>query len=118
MITRRAAAAGLATTLIGLSGRAGAQTSSSSPIVEGLKGNRLSWTVTAKPRSRRLFPGAGADAGVWTLNDELASVFRMKHGADVRLSLQNETPQPLSLHFHGVRGPNDIDGVGGLTQKP
>ena len=25
---------------------------------------------------------------------------------------------PLSLHLHGVRGPNAMDGVGGLTQEP
>ena len=32
--------------------------------------------------------------------------------------LRNETPLPLSLHLHGVRGPNAMDGVGGLTQEP
>ncbi|HZW46570.1 MAG TPA: multicopper oxidase family protein [Microvirga sp.] len=118
MITRRAAATGLAATLVGVGHRAGAQTASPSPVVESLKGNGLRWTVTAKPRSMRLLPGATTDADLWTFNDELAPVFRLKHGAEVRLSLTNETALPLSLHFHGVRGPNAMDGVGGLTQKP
>lgn len=117
MITRRAATAGLATTLIGLAGRGAAQTAPPA-VVDGLKGNGLSWTVTAKPRPMRLRPDAAKDADLWTFNGELAPVFRLKHGAGVRLSFENETPQPLSLHFHGVRGPNDMDGVGGLTQKP
>jgi FtsP/CotA-like multicopper oxidase with cupredoxin domain len=118
MITRRAATAGLASALIGLAGRAAAQGSSPSPIVNGLKDNGLSWTVTAKPQSMRLRPDATKDTDLWTFNNELAPVFRLRHGADLRLSLRNETTLPLSLHFHGVRGPNDMDGVGGLTQKP
>ncbi|WP_114943668.1 multicopper oxidase family protein [Microvirga calopogonii] len=119
MITRRAVTAGLATTVIGLAGRATAQTATPSPVsVDGLKGNGLGWTVTAKPRSLRLRPDAAKDADLWMFNGEMAPVFRLKHGAEVRLSFENETPQPLSLHFHGVRGPNEMDGVGGLTQKP
>ncbi len=66
----------------------------------------------------RLRPDAAKDADLWTFDGELAPVFRLKHRANVWLSLQNETPQPLSLHSHGVRGTNDMDGVGSLTQKP
>jgi len=118
MITRRAATAGLAATLTGLGRWASAQTASPSTAADGLNGNGLRWTVTARPQAMRLQPGAAKDADIWTLNGELAPVFRLKHGADMRLSLRNETALPLSLHFHGVRGPNEADGVGGLTQKP
>ncbi len=118
MITRRAATAGLAATLIGLSNRTAAQTISPSALVEGLKGNGLRWTVTARSQALRLRPDATRDAEIWAFNGELARVFRLKHGANVRLSLTNETALPLSLHFHGMRGPNAMDGVGGLTQKP
>jgi FtsP/CotA-like multicopper oxidase with cupredoxin domain len=117
MITRRAATAGLATTLIGLAERAGAQTASPA-VSDDIKGNRLRWTVFAKPAALRLRPDAAKEADLWTFNGELAHVFSLKHGADVRLSLKNETALPLSLHFHGVRVPNTMDGVGGLTQKP
>jgi len=119
MITRRAATAGLATTLLGLTGPGAAQTAPPSPAAaDGLKGNGLGWTVTAKPQPVRLHPRAAKDADLWTFNGELAPVFRLKHGTEARLSLKNETALPLSLHFHGVRGPNAMDGVGGLTQKP
>ncbi|WP_445503974.1 multicopper oxidase family protein [Microvirga sp. G4-2] len=117
MITRRTATAGLAVTLIGLAGRTEAQTASP-PAVNRLKGNGLRWTVTAKPAALRLRPDAAKEADLWTLNGELAPVFSLKHGADMRLSLKNETALPLSLHFHGVRVPNTMDGVGALTQKP
>ncbi|MEZ0171054.1 multicopper oxidase family protein [Microvirga sp. TS319] len=123
MITRRAAIGGLATTLIGLTGRATAQGaaqgtaqgSQPSPAIEGQKGNGPGWNVTAKPRKMRLLPDASREADLWTFNGRLAPAFRIKHGAEVRLSLINEAPQPLSLHFHGVRGPNDMDGVGGFS---
>ncbi|NIX77422.1 multicopper oxidase family protein [Microvirga terricola] len=107
MITRRAATAGLATTLIGLTGRTGAQVSPG-PIQ----------TVTAKPTAMRLRPNAAKEANVWAFDGQLSRVFSVRHGADLRLSLKNETPLLLSLHFHGVRGPNAMDGVGGLTQRP
>jgi FtsP/CotA-like multicopper oxidase with cupredoxin domain len=43
---------------------------------------------------------------------------RVRHGSELAFTLRNETALPLSLHFHGVRGPNAQDGVGGLTQEP
>ena len=36
----------------------------------------------------------------------------------VRLRLDNRTDKPLSLHWHGVRIRNAMDGVGGVTQPP
>lgn len=115
MITRRTAAAGLATTLITMAQRGGAQTPAQA---EALKGNGFGWTVTARPQLMGLRPGAAEDVELWTFNGELAPVFRMRHGSDLRLALRNETPKPLALHFHGIRGPNAMDGAGGLTQEP
>src|SRR5690348_7751161 len=112
MITRRAIAAGLATTLIALTRRAGAESPPPTSGSDPLAGNGPGWTVTAAPRSVHLLPGAPRDADVWALNGKLAPVFRLKQGADVRLSLTNKTTLPLSLHVHGVRGPNATDGVG------
>jgi len=118
MITRRAATAGLATTLFGLAERASAQDPSPASVVPSRKSDSLGWTLTARPQPIRLLPGTAKEADLWTFNGELAPVFRLKQGAEMRLSLRNETTMPLALHFHGIRGPNDMDGVGGLTQKP
>ncbi|PVE23216.1 copper oxidase [Microvirga sp. KLBC 81] len=116
MITRRTATAGLATTLIGLAGRGVAQTSS--PIfMEGSKDERPVWMLTAQPKSVRLRPDAAKETEIWAFNGELARSFRMKHGSEMRLSLKNETSLPLSLHFHGVRSPNAMDGAGSFTQN-
>ena len=39
-------------------------------------------------------------------------------GDRVRVILHNELDQPTTLHFHGVRVPNDMDGVPHITQDP
>jgi len=106
MITRRALTAGLATSLIDLP-RAGWAQEAGSSIQE----------FTARPHKLRLRPDAAGEVEAWTFNGSLAPVVRVKQGADLRLKVRNETALPLSLHFHGVRGPNSMDGVGGLTQE-
>jgi len=39
-------------------------------------------------------------------------------GDRVRIILHNKLDQPTTLHFHGVRVPNDMDGVPVITQNP
>jgi FtsP/CotA-like multicopper oxidase with cupredoxin domain len=107
MITRRAVTAGLVTSLIGLP-RSGWAQVAGSPVQE----------FTAAPNKLRLRPDAGAEVEAWTFNGSLSTVMRIKQGAELRLKLRNDVTLPLSLHFHGVRGPNAMDGVGGLTQEP
>ncbi|MET0529143.1 MAG: multicopper oxidase domain-containing protein, partial [Microvirga sp.] len=101
MITRRAATAGIATTLIGLAGRGAAQTpQASQEMWEGVgKG------LTARPAPQRLRPDATRDTEVWAFNGDLGGATRLKQGQELAFTLKNETNLPLSLHFHGVRGP-------------
>jgi FtsP/CotA-like multicopper oxidase with cupredoxin domain len=107
MITRRTVTAGLATTLIGLPRPGRSQTSSGAETI-----------LTAKPAPMKLRADAAGEADVWSFNGSLSPVVKARQGEELRLVLRNETPLPLSLHFHGVRGPNAVDGVGGLTQEP
>jgi FtsP/CotA-like multicopper oxidase with cupredoxin domain len=76
-------------------------------------------TLTAAPAPRRLRPDSGAEAELWSFDGDAAGpVLRVRQGEEFRLRLVNRTPKPLSLHWHGVRGPNAMDGAGGLTQEP
>jgi FtsP/CotA-like multicopper oxidase with cupredoxin domain len=43
---------------------------------------------------------------------------RVKRGEEVRVRLVNDLTEPTALHWHGVRLPNGMDGVPGLTQEP
>jgi FtsP/CotA-like multicopper oxidase with cupredoxin domain len=45
-------------------------------------------------------------------------VLRTKQGEEFNLRLFNELAGPTSLHWHGVRLPNAMDGVPDLTQPP
>lgn len=102
---RRAALAGLATTIVPLS-------AARSATADGV-------TLVARPRTTKLSTKAEAAADLWTLEGEMAGpVLRMRHGEPLVATLRNETPKPLSLHWHGVRGLAAMDGVGGLSQPP
>lgn len=39
-------------------------------------------------------------------------------GDRVRMIVKNDLPEPTSIHWHGIELPNNMDGVGGLTQPP
>jgi len=43
---------------------------------------------------------------------------RVRRGETVTVRLENRLPQPTSIHWHGVRIDNAMDGVSGLTQDP
>jgi FtsP/CotA-like multicopper oxidase with cupredoxin domain len=44
--------------------------------------------------------------------------FRIRLGETVRVAFTNHLPQPTTIHWHGVRVPNAMDGVPGVTQPP
>jgi FtsP/CotA-like multicopper oxidase with cupredoxin domain len=43
---------------------------------------------------------------------------RLKRGEELRIRLVNELHEPTTIHWHGVRLPNAMDGVPHLTQPP
>src|SRR5271166_899174 len=45
-------------------------------------------------------------------------LLRVRQGEELHLRLFNELAEPTSLHWHGVRVPNAMDGVPDLTQTP
>jgi FtsP/CotA-like multicopper oxidase with cupredoxin domain len=45
-------------------------------------------------------------------------LLRLRQGEELNLRLFNELDEPTSLHCHGVRGPNAMDGVPDLTRMP
>ncbi|MBE0436229.1 MAG: multicopper oxidase family protein [Methylomicrobium sp.] len=53
---------------------------------------------------------------VWAYNGKIAPVIRINLGETLKLTLHNKLPQATSIHWHGVRLPNAMDGVPGVTQ--
>ena len=75
--------------------------------------------LAAGPRATRLRPEPAGETEVWCFDGRaVPPTLRVRHGEAVRLRVENGTPRPLSLHWHGVRNRNAMDGVGGVTQPP
>jgi FtsP/CotA-like multicopper oxidase with cupredoxin domain len=75
--------------------------------------------IRAQPRTS--FTGASGEASPSLLGYEgtvPGPVLRARRGEELRVRLVNLLSEPTSIHWHGVRVPNAMDGVPGLTQAP
>ena len=55
----------------------------------------------------------------WAYNGQIPGpILRASVGDKIRIVLKNELPESTSLHLHGVRVPNAMDGVDPYTQSP
>ena len=60
-------------------------------------------------------PGRFVDA--WTYNGQVPGPhIRIDVGDKIRVDVQNDLPMGTDIHWHGVRTPNDMDGVSPITQ--
>ncbi len=56
-------------------------------------------------------------AAVWAYDGRVPGpVIRARQGEPLRLRFENGLPQPSTIHWHGIRIDNAMDGVAGLTQ--
>jgi FtsP/CotA-like multicopper oxidase with cupredoxin domain len=61
----------------------------------------------------------GSPTPVWTYNESLPGpLIRAKVGDRIVVRFRNDLPEATSIHWHGLRLPNDMDGVPGITQDP
>src|SRR5690606_18794958 len=55
----------------------------------------------------------------WTYNGVVSGPeIRVRHGDPVRVRLINQLSEATTIHWHGIRLNNAMDGVPGLTQAP
>lgn len=75
--------------------------------------------LTAAPKQLPLVGDPYPDTGVWSYNTGVPGPeIRIRQGDRLRVVLDNQLPQATTIHWHGVRVPNAMDGVPFLTQKP
>lgn len=56
---------------------------------------------------------------VWSYDGDVPGPeLRFKRGERLRIDLENRLPDPTTVHWHGVRLPNAMDGVPYVTQPP
>jgi FtsP/CotA-like multicopper oxidase with cupredoxin domain len=68
------------------------------------------WPIVGKPN---------LNTDVWTYGNRLPGPqIRLRQGEPIRIVVENKLEQDTTVHWHGIRLPNDMDGVPGLTQPP
>ncbi|MBM6593335.1 multicopper oxidase family protein [Microvirga pudoricolor] len=122
MLRRRDVLAGLGVAGFAAAGGSGLLARQAAPSLKPrppVSGGRLhEWTLTARERPARLLGSSGPNTPVWTYSDGLLPVMRVHLGDRIRATLHNELPQHTSIHWHGIRLDNPMDGVPYLTQPP
>jgi manganese oxidase len=72
--------------------------------------------LVAEPVVREMSPGFKAH--LWGYNGQSPGpTIEVVEGDRVRIFVTNRLPEHTSIHWHGQRLPNGMDGVAGLTQK-
>ena len=61
----------------------------------------------------------GTSLKVWAYNGQVPGpTLRIRLGETLRVRFTNKLPQETTIHWHGVRVPNGMDGVPHATQPP
>lgn len=76
-------------------------------------------SLVAAPATARLVPAPHPDTAVWAYSGQLPGpVLRVRQGDRLRVQVDNRLAEPTTVHWHGIRLPNAMDGVPVLTQPP
>jgi FtsP/CotA-like multicopper oxidase with cupredoxin domain len=77
----------------------------------------LEIALEAKPTQLELLPGKSTS--VWAYNGRIPGpLIRAKVGDRLVVHFKNSLPVETTVHWHGLRVPNDMDGAPGVTQQP
>jgi len=80
-----------------------------------MKNDWKEFHLVAEPVIREIAPGM--KARLWGYNGQSPGpTIEVVEGDKVRLFVTNKLPEHTTIHWHGQRLPNGMDGVGGLTQ--
>lgn len=72
-------------------------------------------TLTAAPATVQL---GGRAVRTWAFNGAVPGPeIRLAAGDTLKATVENRLPEPLTMHWHGIRLRNDMDGVPGVTQE-
>lgn len=75
--------------------------------------------LTAKAGRARLLSDSTVSTAVFGYGGQVPGrELRLRQGDRLRVSVKNELQEETTVHWHGIRLPNAMDGVPHLTQKP
>jgi FtsP/CotA-like multicopper oxidase with cupredoxin domain len=75
--------------------------------------------LIAAPGRASLRGAESPDTAVWCYNGIVSGPeIRVRQSGRVRIAIENRLPQDTTIHWHGVRVPNAMDGAPNVTQPP
>ncbi|MFG1377253.1 multicopper oxidase family protein [Xanthobacter sp. VTT E-85241] len=75
--------------------------------------------IAARPARARLTGASHPETDVWTYDGTVPGpLVRLRQDEPARIIVENRLDQDTTVHWHGIRLPNAMDGVPGLTQPP
>jgi len=75
--------------------------------------------LAAKAGRARLLSDSTVSTAVFGYGGQVPGrELRLRQGDRLRVSVKNELQEETTVHWHGIRLPNAMDGVPHLTQKP
>ena len=79
----------------------------------------VEYRLRAAPAKAALVGPPHSDTAVWSYNAQVPGpTLRARQGDRLRVVVENALAQETTVHWHGVRLPNAMDGVPHLTQPP
>jgi FtsP/CotA-like multicopper oxidase with cupredoxin domain len=77
------------------------------------------YRLAAQPATVNLTGNGYPSTAVWAYDGTVPGPeLRVRQGKPVRITVVNKLAEDTTVHWHGIRLPNAMDGVPGLTQKP
>ena len=77
------------------------------------------FSLRAAPGQARLVPEPHGTTAAWCYNGTVPGPeIRVRQGERLRISVTNELAEETTVHWHGLRVPNAMDGVPHLNQRP
>ncbi|MDJ0824859.1 MAG: multicopper oxidase family protein [Rhodobacter sp.] len=74
-------------------------------------------TVTAAPAMAQIVPAEYGPTAVWAYDGAVPGAgLRVAQGTRIQRRFVNDLPEASTIHWHGIRIDNAMDGVAGLTQ--
>ena len=80
---------------------------------------QVEFTLAARPGRAALAGPRYPETPVWSYNGSVPGpTLRVRQGDRIRVLVENGLGEETTIHWHGIRLPNAMDGVPHLTQKP
>jgi FtsP/CotA-like multicopper oxidase with cupredoxin domain len=82
-------------------------------------GSIADFRLVARPARTHLVGSSYPETAVWSYNDSVPGPeIRVRQGERVQITVENQLAEETTVHWHGLRVPNAMDGVPHLTQPP